>query len=192
MSNGLVTYARAMAMSRKSYFSTQTGLGLVEVMVALFVLAVGLLGMAALQIKAQQAEMESYQRIQALILLEDISNRVSANKVFRAEYDLDSYLGVGATVSLSGKNASVAGDLAAWDSLLKGAAEVLDGNQIGAMVGARGCIEVSDDANEIIVSVAWQGFVETLAPADLCAQNLYGNDGLRRVVSRTLNFAVLN
>jgi len=179
-------------MSRKLNFSSQVGLGLIEVMVALFILAIGLLGMAALQIKAQQAEMESYQRIQALILLEDISSRVSANKMLRAEYELSTYLGVGSTISLTGKNASVAADLAAWDALLKGAAEVLDGGQVGAMVGARGCIVVSDDANEIVVSVAWQGFVETAVPAESCGQNLYGNDGLRRVVSRILNFAVLN
>ncbi len=51
-----------------------------EVLVTLIIVMVGLLGIAGLQAKAQVAELESYQRAQALIILSDIVDRMNVNR----------------------------------------------------------------------------------------------------------------
>ena len=48
---------------------TQAGFNLLEVLVALFIITVGLLGLAGMQVAAQQAELEAYQRAQAMVLM---------------------------------------------------------------------------------------------------------------------------
>jgi type IV pilus assembly protein PilV len=165
---------------------------MIEVLITLLLLSVGLLGMAALQARAQQAEMESYQRAQALILLEDMANRMNANRIGRNCYLGNAGQG-GATYTL-GCDTRADADLQAWEALLDGAAEAQGGNQIGAMIGARGCVAALDvSGNHFEISVAWQGLSATVAPDNTCGQDAYGDDdALRRVVSRTVRFAVLN
>jgi type IV pilus assembly protein PilV len=57
------------------------GFTLIEVMVALVVMAVGLLGMASLTIRSQQSNESAYSRSQASLLAYDIIERMRANKV---------------------------------------------------------------------------------------------------------------
>lgn len=57
------------------------GFTLVEVMVALVILAVGLAGMASLMIRSQQSNESAYSRSQATLLAYDIVERMRANKV---------------------------------------------------------------------------------------------------------------
>ena len=47
------------------------GVSLIEVLVTIVILAVGLLGLAGLQMRLQSSEVEAYQRTQASLLLED-------------------------------------------------------------------------------------------------------------------------
>lgn len=186
----------------------QGGFGLVEVLVALLVMAIGLLGTIALQSRAMQAELESYQRIQALILLEDMSNRLYANRARRDCYNLPGYedlnpghAGVGSAFAASEAdfeacNEVASRDLMTWDAMLRGATVTDDSNnQVGAMVGARGCIERLDaNARRFRITVAWQGMQATAEPpASLtCGTGLYGDDErMRRVVSRVVEFAEL-
>ncbi len=170
----------------------QRGVSLLEVLITLLVLSVGMLGMAALQARGQQAEMESYQRSQALILLEDMANRMNSNRKFRDCYNLATYVGTSSTYTASACDTRSDTDIAAWQTLLQGAAEQLDGADVGAMLGARGCI-VRLANNLFEITVAWQGLTATLAPpTNTCAQNLYGDETLRRVVTRTVRFATLN
>ena len=51
-----------------------------EVLVTLVVTAFGLLGLAGLQYRVQMSDVESYQRAQALVLLQDMSSRISTNR----------------------------------------------------------------------------------------------------------------
>ena len=62
------------------------------------------------------------------------------------------------------------------------------------MIGARGCIAFDAASNNYVVTIAWQGLLQTSAPsAGLpCATGLYGNESQRRVVSAVINFAVLD
>ena len=176
----------------------QHGFGLMEVLVALLVIAIGLLGTLALQARAIQVELESYQRVQALNLLDDMASRLAANRVnrgcYRMEGETPPYLGIGSDLgSLTTDKSNCIDDLVAWDELLRGAAVVeAGGNTIGAMIGARGCIEQLAP-REYRISVAWQGMQATFAnPNLLCASGEYGDDeAMRRVIARTVEFADL-
>ena len=57
------------------------GFSLIEVMIAMFILAIGLLGLAGLQVRAMNAEYESFARGKALFLVEDMVDRMAANTV---------------------------------------------------------------------------------------------------------------
>jgi type IV pilus assembly protein PilV len=188
----------------------QGGLTLIEVLVSVIILLVGLLGLAALMTNSQKAEAESYQRAQALLLLQDMVGRINANRAVAACYAVTTdastgtpYLGVGADVStlVCGVGSATANtraiqDLSAWSSLLAGASETSGGTNLGAMVGARGCVTAPNPNPDNIytVSVAWQGLTATRAPdATLnCATGLYGDEKLRRVVSIPLRIADLD
>lgn len=189
---------RPFAASRYSGFS------LIEVLVALVITLVGLLGLTGLIVRANQAEMESYQRVQALLLLQDMVDRINANRQVAACYSTTA--SAGKTLGTSGtgtltcttgttqQNAQVGNDLTAWNNLLLGNAETEGSTKLGAMIGARGCIvQVSAATNTYVVSVAWQGLLPTAAPVNNCGQNQYGSDDkFRRVVAVTLRIATLS
>jgi type IV pilus assembly protein PilV len=91
------------------------GFSLIEVLVALVVLSVGLLGLAALQSTATQFNTSAYTRSQATILAYDVADRIRANRqaALAGAYD-SAYPG-----TLPTCNDAVAGtvaqqDLAAW------------------------------------------------------------------------------
>jgi type IV pilus assembly protein PilV len=81
----------------------QSGFSMIEVLVTLIILLVGLLGLAGLMVQSQRSEMESYQRVQALILLQDMAGRISANRMAASCYNFTNatsgtpYLGTTAT-----------------------------------------------------------------------------------------------
>ena len=176
------------------------GTSLIEVLVTLVILAFGLLGVAGLQAKIGAAEMESYQRAQALLALSQMTEVISANPVLAASYVTGGTVGTGdaepadCTTIAPGPNR----DLCDWSSALKGAGEQTGGANTGAMIGARGCVTQVLAPNPTLgvctagvyqVSVAWQGTVATAAaPALACATGLYGaNNAFRRVVAVTVS-----
>lgn len=198
---------------------TQTGFSMIEVLVTLIILLIGLLGLAGVMIQSQRSEMESYQRVQGLILLQDIVGRINANRKVASCYAFTTdtsagtpYLGTLATAApaacttgTTAQNTQVSTDLTAWNDLLNGAAETSGGN-VGAMIGARGCISYDNTTllNDTTtgapitgtgiytVAVAWQGMGNTFAATPNCAQGKYGtNDASRRVVSLTFRTASL-
>jgi type IV pilus assembly protein PilV len=62
------------------------GFALMEVLVAMFVLAVGILGAGALQTIGLQANQGAYLRSQAMYLASDMMDRVRENRTARAKY----------------------------------------------------------------------------------------------------------
>lgn len=189
----------------------QDGVVLIEALVSIVILAVGLLGLAGLQARAMNAEFESYQRSQAILLANDMAERVRMNRANKGDFKNISnsttgsgYVGTGysgsyVTTPCATTPRSTA-DLCAWDSLLKGTAETLSSANVGAMIGARGCIfydastELSGiaDSGVFTVAVAWQGTQDTVAPTINCGNNLYGSEAKRRVVSVKFRLAKLN
>lgn len=74
------------------YPGCHRGFTLIEVLVALLVLSIGLLGLAALQITSLQFNTDSYARTQATLLAYDILDRMRANSaaVGTGKYDVSS------------------------------------------------------------------------------------------------------
>jgi len=185
------------------------GFSLIEILVSLVIILLGLLGLLGLQMRSHQAEMESYQRSQALVLLSDMTQRINANrKAARCYATTDAssgtpYFGAGNSSAPSCTawgtatlQARAVADLTAWDSLLKGSTETDAGASIGAMLGARGCVSYDAASASYRVSVAWQGLTDTVDPTTVdaaltCGKDLYGSETKRRVVSTTLRIADL-
>ena len=173
------------------------GAALLEVMVAILITSFGLLALAGLQTKMNAALLESYQRAQALVLLEDMTQRIQVNQISSVDYVAASLgtgdaLPVDCTTIATPTRANL--DRCEWSNALKGAAELNTAGteNLGAMIGARGCIEQLQAANPATgvclpaiyrVTVAWQGINATVAPAVACGLNLYGDDNLRKAVS---------
>lgn len=64
----------------------QSGFTMVEVLVALVVLAIGLLGIAALYLNSLQAGRTAIYRTQAVNLAADLADRIRANRTAQAAY----------------------------------------------------------------------------------------------------------
>jgi type IV pilus assembly protein PilV len=183
-------------LSRRQY-----GLSLIEVMVTVFILAVGLLGMAGLQSRLQQSEMEAYQRSQALLLLNDMAQRIVTNRNSAASY-VTATSGVGASLANCPTTTTTQQqrDTGEWCEALKGAAETSSGSKVGAMIGGRGCVE-SLGSGEYMVTVAWQGLIPLTAPpaSVACGKDSYdgpsgaacSGDLCRRVVTTIVRVATL-
>ena len=63
---------------------------------------------------------------------------------------------------------------------------------VGAMVGARGCIYYDAGNTQYVVTVVWQGTVDTAAPVGLnCGMNQFSSEAKRRAVSAIVKFGVL-
>lgn len=185
--------------------SGQRGATLIEILVSLVILMVGLLGLVGLMIQSQRAQLESYQRLQALLLMQDMAARLNANKTVASCYVLASSLGTGnSTVpaptacavltATPDQKARVTQDLTEWRDLLLGSAELSGADKVGAILGARGCV-TRDAASDLYqVSVAWQGGGATAAPPGgvTCGQGEYGDDASRRAVSITVQLGNLS
>ena len=70
----------------KTMISSQKGVGLIEILVALLVLAIGILGFVALQYRAVEATSESINRVQAMNIARDMAERIRANRDGLAAY----------------------------------------------------------------------------------------------------------
>jgi len=164
------------------------GTSLIEVLVTIVILAFGLLGVAGLQSKIGVAEMESYQRAQALLALSQAASYVTAGTVGTGDAQ---------PADCSGIAAGANRDLCEWSNALKGASEQRSGANAGGMLGARGCITQLQAANPALgvctagvyqVSVAWQGMVATATPTLACGTGSYGaSDTFRRLITTTVS-----
>ncbi len=181
---------RNQAVARRN---AQHGGLLIEVLVSLVLCAFGLLGFVAMQARAAAAEFESLQRSQALVLVEDMVARISANRANAGSYISANLYGSGSVASCSSLSGAAL-DLCEWGNLLRGATETASGSGVGAMINARGCItRAAATAERYVVTVVWQGQSPTAAPAATCGQGdaAFPDETLRRAVSATVCVALL-
>jgi type IV pilus assembly protein PilV len=73
---------------RRSAAASQGGIGLIEVLIAVLILAIGLLGLASMQTNGIRMTNGSMSRTQAVFLANDIVERARANRTNRANYIL--------------------------------------------------------------------------------------------------------
>lgn len=180
----------------------QGGMLLIEVLISLLIAAIALLGTVSLMAKSTRDEMESYQRVQALTLVQDMISRINANRQVASCYSAGATgvkLGTGTTAAPActtgnaAQIATVSADLSTWNNALLGASETSGTSKVGAMIGAIGCIDQTDPINSIYrVTVVWQGLMPTAAPKLLCGQNSFGDEKLRRAVSVDIRIANLS
>lgn len=161
----------------------QRGFSLLEVLVAVFVLAVGIVSIAGLQFTAKRSNFEAIQRATATQLAADIIERMRSNVS-----QLMVYNNAGAGLVLSGSPAGTitpdcsgttctAAQLAAFDlwefhRALVGVTEQSGGANVGGLALPRTCIDgpapsPSGDATSgnYTISVVWRGLTSLPSPA---------------------------
>ncbi|HEX7888310.1 MAG TPA: type IV pilus modification protein PilV [Ramlibacter sp.] len=193
-------------MSRKTprRVSSQLGASLIEVLVSMVILMIGLLGLIGVMIESQRAQLESYQRAQALLLVQDMAARIGGNRMASECYSQAAGVmfgtdhGTVAAVTPGCASGTVAEkaaredratrDLREWQDLLLGSTEQIGGSNVGSMLGARGCIAKDATTGVFMVSVAWQGGQTLGGPpaAITCGSGQYGDETKRRAVGLTL------
>lgn len=170
-----------------AFRSSQGGLTLIEVLVSLLVSVVGLLGVAAMQLRSQAATAETMQRAHAALLLQDMVTRIQSNYLNANSYVAND-VGTG-DVQACGDIADRAGrDVCEWGNLIRGVSEIAsDESRVGAVTAGIGCV-TSPAANVYIVAVVWQGVAPSGAPGSACGANAYGaaNENLRRAVTAVI------
>ena len=177
--------------------NSSAGSALLEVLITIVILAFGLLGVAGLQARIYVMEFESYQRAQAVVMLNDIADRVAANRDAAAAYVAASPLGGSGALADCSALTDTARDVCDLGNLLKGAGEKQGVTGVGAMNAAQACItEFTSTATKafnrcqtgVQIDIVWRGRSPTIVPAATCGTTggtpAYSTtDAYRRAVS---------
>ncbi len=193
---------RAREHTMNHSYHSNSGVGMIEVLVALLVISVGFLNIAALQTAAKKSNYAALQRTSAVILAHDIAEKMRANPVSLSSYRRS---GVGGgTLSQPGVVCSSAsrcapGQLAAydvwlWEQAMDGASEnrSIDGTDTdtGGLVNPTGCVvgPSAGGAGVYTISISWRGLNElTNVSTNTCGTGL-GKYGNNEVFRRILTF----
>ncbi|HQQ63288.1 MAG TPA: type IV pilus modification protein PilV [Pseudomonadales bacterium] len=102
-------------LSASKPIRNQSGIALLEVLITFFVLAFGLLGLAALQVKSMQFNQDSYLRSQATVAAYDMLDRMRLNLPQVKSGAYNTAYGSSATSTVANP---AGGDLTAWITFL--------------------------------------------------------------------------
>lgn len=178
----------------------QRGVTMIEILVALVITLIGLFSLIGFNLRAYQTESESYQRSQALVLVEDMAQRIRSNRAGFGDYAVAETTG-GAPEACDPAALPSDRDLCEWTNLLRGAAETTSaGANIGAMADARGCIAIdapaagASGASTATVVVVWRGTVQSATRANAPCEpaGFDAADGFMRYVSSIVRFGELD
>ncbi|MGL4476054.1 MAG: type IV pilus modification protein PilV [Shewanella sp.] len=146
--------------------SSVKGFSLIEVLVALVILVVGLVGIFNLHIVAKRGSFESYQQTQASYYANDMINRMRLNASQLANYDNDSPFsglptaaGKDCNTEICAPNDMLAWDIYEWQSAFTGTAEIIGSKNLGGLDAPTACINVN--GNDVLVVLVWRGIRET-------------------------------
>ncbi len=178
------------------------GIGMIEVLVTLLIISVGFLSMAGLQTVAKRSNFDAVQRTTAVILTQDILEKMRANPLSLHEY-LTSAVGLGGgtltepTQACSSAEHCNTAQLAAydqwlWEQSIDGATEtrLLDGatTETGGLSEPTGCVSgpAAGGAGIYTVTIVWRGLSELTNISDNdcgAGSGKYGDaDQFRRIV----------
>jgi type IV pilus assembly protein PilV len=125
------------------------GFTLIEVLVAVIVLSIGLLGVAGLQIVSLRGNLSAASRTQASYLADDIIDRMRSNYTAARGPDgsglpnLQYQVVMGATVPTAATDATAIADVAAWAVELQ------------TLPSGQGSISVNQNTNIATVTIQW-------------------------------------
>jgi type IV pilus assembly protein PilV len=153
------------SVPRSRKHRSETGFTLIEVLIAVIVLTIGLLGVVSLQITSKRGNNDALQRATATMLAEDMVERIRANPGALAAYDAAVNVVFSTNVTTPTPNCGSAVctpaqivdyDMWQWWLGLKGASE---SNDTGGLLEARGCVDQPDNAqpNLYRVRISWRG-----------------------------------
>lgn len=138
----------------------QAGFNLVEVLIALLVLALGLLGLAALQNMGLRANYQSYERTQATILIDDMIDRMRANPagVVAGDYTLTPATGTAPAVTNNCETVSclTSSDMATYDKNRWITAIAGTATKPGLLAAGKGSIAAVAGTSLYDITVSWQ------------------------------------
>jgi len=109
---------------QKTLPASQAGIGLIEILIAVLVLGIGILGVASTQVVSMQMNSQSQNRSQAVLLAEDLFDRIRANPANPAGYALAAGVAEGgdngdcATGFVPGNGNVTDDDIASWQNSL--------------------------------------------------------------------------
>ena len=191
-------------MIRAARFTgTSHGISLIEVLVALLVLAIGLLTVAGLTLFSRKANLDATQRTTAALLAHDLAERMRANTARLDEYVAMAAAGLPGSRSIPPPNPSCTSDasrctaaqlatfdLYRWEQALVGAAETAadTGANAGGLVNPTGCIAgpAGGGSGSYAIAIAYRGAQALSNPRSSgCGERTgrYGDhDEYRRVV----------
>ena len=134
--------------------SRQSGFTMVEVMVALVVLAIGLLGIAALLLKSLQAGRTATYRTEAVNLAADLADRIRSNRTAQAAYgtlfaDVEAPVGSCDTTGGCSDADLASTDLARWKATIANLLPSGQGQVVVTMPVAAG------EPTNYLVSIQW-------------------------------------
>lgn len=172
----------------------QLGVGLIEVLIAMLIFALGVLGMASMQVNAKRVGYDAMQRSIATSLTRDIVERMRSNPSVDAlnVFGAVNNLGGGTVASEPNPDCSTAicsptqlaaHDIWEWEQALDGAAESLNGVNAGGLVSPKACISYAGGL--VTVAIAWKGSNEQVNPTNsTCGEGLglYGTGEAERQV----------
>ena len=113
----------------------QTGFTLIEILVAMLILAIGMLGVAAMQLRGLQYNHDAYLRSQINLLAYDISDRMRLNRSNATSY-LDTETLTTTRPGCTAGLATAANDLNCWHQ--QGYDALPPGSQMDIVAGATG------------------------------------------------------
>lgn len=125
----------------------QQGFSLLEVLVALGVLSIGLLGLAALQTTSFRLNNQSYQRTQATVFLYDMVDRIRANPTGNYIQTLTAgpiTVTTNCNATACDANQMATFDLSQWISDIS-----------SNLPGGRGAVATTITANRFVLTVSW-------------------------------------
>ncbi len=163
-----------MVRFRKDIGAEQQGVGLVEVLVALLVFSVGMLGVASLQVVSTKSSFEAQQRQQAVYLASDMLARMASSGMslveIKTNYQSSSNWLDTSSISDSiptpncNSSSCAPAEVAAWDKYswkrAITAASVTHAAGGQGLVDAKGCVNFNEGENYIKVSVAWKSMTK--------------------------------
>lgn len=181
--------------------SRTRGFTLVEVLVAMIVISVGLLGIAGLQLTAKRSGHQAWQRGLAVSYANDLVERIRMNPAAAAAY----HTGLGSNalggariespaVECDAENCSPAQlaswDLWRWEQAIDGVrVQDLDGGSVGGLIAPSACVlfirasAAMPNTGQLRVIIGWRSTTET-SDAAQDVDEVCGNDGAGSLAAR--------